>query len=528
MNSLRTCGATLAQQAQSHTQEVFYITNKEKVTYGEVDERSNRIANSLSGLGVNKGDKICVLLQNSLDHIYAWYASCKLGAVFVPINIQLQKDQMTHIINNSEASLLLVDAELLGQVEALESGIPGIRTVIISGDDQAASQAKWRCLPFSGLRKGSPQAPDTEVFNTDLAALLYTSGTTGDPKGVMLSHEYYIAGGELLAEVMQETSDDVFYATLPLYHIMGQIQGILTPLVTAGKVMLAEKFSVRRFWEEVRSSGVTIVCITGTQCTFLHQAPPQPDDADNPIRLVMAFPVPVDLADEFSQRFNLKMRSIYGLTEALLPLAARIDAPFKVGSLGTPTDYEVRIADDSDNELPDLEAGNILVRPKATSRRVFDGYYKMPEATVETLKHCWFHTGDVGYRDEEGLIWFASRKKDIIRFRGENISASQVEGMVNTNPAVVECAVIGVPSPLGEEDLKVVVRLKEGGKLKPEELMAFCEEKMTWFMVPRYVEYVNALPKTATDKVEKFKLKDNWKTEATWDREAAGYKLKRK
>jgi crotonobetaine/carnitine-CoA ligase len=524
----RTHSAILAERARTHAQDIFYIVGDEMVTYGEVDERSSRIANSLRDLGLRKGDKLCAILRNSLDHIYAWFATAKIGVVLVPINIQLEYGQLVHIINNSDTELLLVEADLLSQIEAMQDQVPKLRILIVSGGEGLNSKAKWEVMPFRQLLSGSPHAPDVQVKNTDLAALLYTSGTTGLPKGVMCSYEYYTAGAETLVSRMKETKNDVFYATLPLYHIMGQIHGISTPLQVGSKVVLAERFNVSRYWEDVRCYQITGSCLTGTQCIFLYRQPPKPDDAQNSLRFIVLFPTPGDIAADFEKRFSVKLRSVYGLTEALLPLVAFFDGPHKHGSLGKPTDYEVRIADDADNELPVNQEGNIIVRPKSVSRRVFDGYYKMPEATVEMLKHCWFHTGDLGYRDPEGFFWFVSRKKDVIRFRGENVSPPQVENVISSHPEIVECAVIGVPSELGEEDVKALVRLKEGAELKPEELIAFCEDFMTWFMIPRYVEFVDALPKTATDKVEKFKLKDDWKTRATWDREAAGYKLKRR
>ncbi|MFC2001484.1 AMP-binding protein [Chloroflexota bacterium] len=528
MSTDRTSGEILVERAKTHGHDPFYIVGDETITYGEVNEHANSIGNSLLDMGVKKGDKICALLRNSIDHIYVWFATAKIGAALVPINIQLEKEQLTHIINNSDAKLLLIEADLLPQLEAIQDKLSKLKKVIISGGGELPAKAKWEVLPFRQLLRGSAKQPEVEVSPTDLACLLYTSGTTGLPKGVMCSHRYYTAGGEILAEKMKETREDVFYGTLPLYHIMGQVQAISTPLHVGGKVILADRFSVSRFWESVRRYQISTACLTGTQCVFLFQQTPKPDDAQNSLRIITAFPTPSDIVDDFENRFGTKIRNVYGLTEALLPLVASLDGPYKKGSLGQPTDYEVRIADDADNELPDYEVGNIILRPKAISRRVFDGYYKKPEASVDMLKHCWFHTGDVGYRDPDGFFWFASRRKDVIRFRGENISAPQVESIISSHSKIAECAVIGVPSDLGEEDVKTVVRLKKREKLKPEELMAFCEDKMTWFMMPRYVEFVDELPKTATDKVEKFKLKDNWKTPATWDREAAGYQVKKR
>lgn len=490
-----------------------------------MDENSNRVGHGLISLGVKKGDKVCAFLRNSIEHIYAFYGTAKIGAVFVPINIQIQQDQIAHVINNSDAELLIMEGDALGQITAIRNKIPRVKTLVVCGEANPAAGI----VPFAQLPGASPQALGIQVNSFDLAALLYTSGTTGPAKGAMVSHQYYIAGGELYCKLLNLTASDVCRAALPLYHTVGQIHGILSPLLVGAKVVLTEKFSVSRYWGDVRRDRITCDVLTGTQATFLYQAPAKPDDARSGMRMIMIFPVPADIAVAFEKRFNLKILNAYGLTEALLPLGAPTEGLNKVGSLGKATDYEVRIADDSDNEVPDLDVGNILVRPTSVSRLVFDGYYKMPEATAEVLKHCWFHTGDMGYRDADGFIWFSGRKKDVIRFRGENVSPHQAESAISSHPKVAECAVIGVPSGVGEEeDVKALVRIKDGETLNPEELMRFCEEKMTWFMIPRYVEFVTSLPRTATDKIEKFKLKENWKSAQTWDREAAGYKLKRK
>ncbi|MFC1872737.1 AMP-binding protein [Chloroflexota bacterium] len=528
MSTIKSIPMALAERVKSIPNETFFLFNGENHSYKSVDEVSNRVANALAELGVKQSDNVCTILNNNMESVFAFFAVQKLGAVYVPINIQIEDAQVKHIINNCETEYLIIEADILPRVQGMLGELPKLANIIVKGEGEAPKLEGRNTSKFDALFSGKSSPIDTQTIETDLACLLYTSGTTGPPKGVMLSHAYYIAGGELFVKVLGESEKGIFYSSLPFYHIMGQIQGIIAPLMAGAAAAVSEKFSVSRFWDQIRETKATCTCMTGTQVTYLYQSAPKDNDADNTLRIIAAFPVPQDTADGFEKRFDLKLRNVYGLTEALLPIIAMYDGPYKEGALGLPTDYEVRIADDADNEVADLEIGNIILRPISTSRRVFDGYYKMPETTLEMLRHCWFHTGDMGYRDADGFLWFASRKKDIIRFRGENISAPRIESVVCSHDKVLECAAVGVPSEVGEEDIKIVVILEPGQTLAPENLLDHCAEQIAWFMVPRYVEYVESLPKTATDKVEKFKLKKDWKTVATWDREVASYKVKKK
>jgi crotonobetaine/carnitine-CoA ligase len=526
-NKMPTISAILSEEAKENPGKLFIMEGKQTFSYKDIEEQSCRIANSLLQMNVKVGDKICGLLCNSFEHVCIWLAVGKIGAVFVPVNVLLDVNLISYTINDSDARILILDQGSIAKLGSIQEQIKNIEKVIVIDGREQLSTSRWEVWTYNQLLQGSPQPANIQVKGTDLSTILYTSGTTGLPKGVMLSHEYFVVGGELMIDKLKQGTEDIFYSTLPFYHIMGQISGVCCPICAGAQVVLAKRFSVSQYWSDVRKYGCTCSCLTGAQVNYLYQQPSGPEDAKHNLRIISAFPVTGNIAEGFESRFGVKLRNIYGLTEALLPLIGPAEGTNKAGSLGLPTDYEVRIADDTDHELPDYEVGNIVIRPKKTSRRIFDGYYKKPEATIEMIKHCWFHTGDMGFKDSDGFIWFAGRKKDVIRFRGENISPDQVENIINTHPKVAETCIIGVPSPASEEDVKALVRLKEGQRLKPEELIAFCEDKMTSFMIPRYVEFVDSLPKTATDKFEKFKLKANWKTPKTWDREEVGYKLKR-
>jgi crotonobetaine/carnitine-CoA ligase len=290
--------------------------------------------------------------------------------------------------------------------------------------------------------------------------------------------------------------------------------------------VIYEKFSASRFWDQVRKHKATMFNSLGAIAQFIYSQPGKPDDGDNPLRVCAAYPMPPEIYTDFEKRYNLKVVEGYGLTELAIITYNPWDAP-KIGSCGKETrSFEVRIVDEDDWPVPAGTVGEIVARgrvPWATAL----GYQNMPEKTVELVRNHFYHTGDAGCLDEEGYLFFRDRIKDYIRRRGENISSAEIERVVNSHPLVAESAAISVKSELSEDEVKVVVILKPGQELPPEELLAFCEERMPYFAVPRFVEYVDGFPKTANEKVQKARLREAGITPATWDREKAGFKVKK-
>jgi crotonobetaine/carnitine-CoA ligase len=320
--------------------------------------------------------------------------------------------------------------------------------------------------------------------------------------------------------------DDVFFTSLPMFHANARILCVYPAMLLGTKVVVYERFSASRFWDRLKKAKATVFNSLGAMANFIYNQPRKPDDADNPARVCMAYPMPKEIYEDFEKRFNLKVVEGYGLTELAIITYNPWDAP-KVGSCGKATkSFEVAIVDENDFLVPAGVAGEIVARgrvPWATAL----GYYNMPEKTVELFRNYFTHTGDAGYLDEEGYLYFVDRIKDYIRRRGENISSFEVERTINAHPKVAESAAISVKSELAEDEVKIVVVLKKGEKLTPEELLAFCEPRMPYFAVPRYVEFVESLPKTPTDRVQKNLLREAGITANTWDREKAGYKVKR-
>jgi crotonobetaine/carnitine-CoA ligase len=358
-------------------------------------------------------------------------------------------------------------------------------------------------------------------------AILYTSGTTGPAKGVMLSHRAYLNSARaFVRQFVPAGADDIFYTCLPLFHINAQAHTVLPALDLNAGMAIGERFSASGFWNEINAHRATIFNLLGAMVSILCKQPPAPGDRSHGARVAACAATPSALWIVFEARFGVRVIEGYGLTEtAGFCVSDRLETP-KIGSVGTPMDFvEARVADPLGQAVAPGERGEILLRAREP-HAFMEGYFAMPEQTADAMRDGWFHSGDLGYADSDGSLYFVDRIKQCIRRRGENISSSDIEAIVSAHPCVLEAAAIGVPSELGEEDVKVCVVPHPGMTVEPVEIVQWCEDQMAYFMVPRYVEIRASLPKTATERVEKYRLKEDG-VGASWDRQAAGYKLKR-
>jgi len=509
--------------------EFLNFCGDQRITFQGLDETANRFANGLAALGVGKDNKIAAMLPNSPEYLYLLFGAAKLGAVTVPVNTGYKGYLLAHVLTDSDAELLVVDEEHLGAIAAIAGDLTGVRRILVSG----ASGAAWPELPgriqiseLQTLYLASGRKPSAEVSDTDTVMILYTGGTTGPSKGVVMANHFYCFYARMVARSIGYTEQDVSYTCMPLFHINAQIGSVVSALYAGARVALYQRFSARTFWKEICSSGATVFLGMGTVGNILMKNPPAPEDSDNKVRLAVIVPPPADL-EGFERRFGLRLiYETFGMTECLI-IPPRLYEPRRPGCCGKPVEeYEVRIADDDDDEVEPGRTGEILMRPREPYT-MMSGYYKMPEATLEAFRNLWFHTGDLGYMDADGFLYYVGRKKDAIRRRGENISAYDVENVVNQHPAVLESAAVAVPSELGEDDVKILIVLKPGAELAPEEVIRFCEGRMAYFMVPRYVEFRDSLPKNPSQRIEKYKLRAEGNGASTWDREKAGVRLER-
>jgi carnitine-CoA ligase len=524
----RTLGRVLEQQAAAHdVREFLNFKGSLSVSYRQLNEKANQYANAFLQHGITKNVKVAIMLPNCPEYLYCWFGLAKIGAVIVPVNTAQKGELLQYIIDSSDSEAVVTDDALLNRIREIEAQLPKVKRIFVLGDVGPGLESQIEVSFLSNFKEASTTLPtDLEVKHSDPLSILFTSGTTGPSKGVVMSHHYYYHAARTIGTGMSITSEDVLYTCLPLFHVNAQVCTILTAILFDARVAMYEHFSASTFWDEIRSSGATVFLALGAMGNILYKAPPQSNDKNNKVRLAMVVPPPENL-DGFESRFNLRVIfETFGMTEGIVAAPA-ISVPRRLDCCGKPNnDVEVRIVDDDDLELGPTDVGEIVMRTREPYT-MMSGYYKMPSETLEVFRNLWFHTGDMGYMDQDGYLYFVGRKKEAIRRRGENISAFEVEKIANQHPSVLETAAIAVPSELSEDDVKLVVVLREGANLAPEDLIRFCEMRMAYYMVPRYIEFRTSLPKTPTQRVEKYKLQSEGNKPDTWDRETAGYRLDR-
>lgn len=500
---------------------IQFADNAEQWTYRHFRSLVIQTAIGLQRLGVGQGDHVLVWLPNSREHLRVFFAINYLGAVFVPINTAYKGALLAHVIENSDAKLAVVHADLMPRLE----GVPLARlaqAVVVGGTAECPGLSTLRyadaLLPASGVL--APPARPIEPW--DPQSIIYTSGTTGPSKGVLSSylHIYTNAGPETWKCV---TGEDRFMVNMPMFHIGGM--GVtFVMFVRGGSIAFVERFDTATFLDTVRATSTTATFLLGVMASFLEKLPPRPDDADTPLRLVFMVPLAGDIA-AFSGRFGCEVYTIFNMTEISTPIISGAN-PTVRGTCGRQREgVDVRLVDANDCEVPVGTVGEMIVR---TDRPwgMNSGYYKNPAATAAAWRNGWFHTGDAFRCDADGYYYFVDRIKDAIRRRGENISSFEVEADVQSHPDVREVAAIGVPNELSEEDVLIVVAPIDGRVIDPAALLEFLRPRMAHFMLPRYVRVLPELPKTPSSKVMKHELRQQGVTGDTWDRERAGIQVK--
>ena len=489
-------------------------------TYRQCDEESDRLAAGLHAQGVRAGDRVTLMLPNCIELALLWFALAKLGAVAAPVNTAFRGAALAGAVNLVQSRLAIVHATLHEPWAQVQAELETARSVFVLGDDGPPPEG---CAPYALLRAVQPTAaslPRPDVPFDALCLLLYTSGTTGRSKAAMIPHRFVLAQARIFIEGLELRGDDVLYCPYPMFHLDATVMTIAPALLLRGVAALGERFSVSRYWDEMRALQGTVFDFMGATITLLWKQPPTPRDRDHRARLGWGVPLPA-FAPQFEERFGCRLVELYGSTEAGGVMFTPLHAPKRMGSCGQPAAaFSVRLADPQGFEVRVGEPGELLIRPREPSL-LMQGYYGMPEATLDAFKDLWFHTGDVLRQDAHGYFYFVGRRKDMVRRRGENIACAEVEMGIETHPDVLECAVFGVPSDLTEEDIMACVVLRPGSTLTPAALAAHCAGQMARFMVPRYLRFAAALPRTPTDKIEKFRLQAEGITSDTWDREAS-------
>lgn len=482
------------------------ITNETSVSYGELSGRIGATASYLLDLGIVAGDHVAVMMANSIDALVVQLAVQTAGAVGVLVHSSLSGEALRHVLAHSDAVVGLVDADLADEVGRAAPQFP----VHAAADVDLASALAGGVDPTELLDRLRPSPYGAAFVN-------YTSGTTGTPKGVVLPQLFSMAAMLLARRLGLRPDEERVYLCTPLYHALGLANSAMT-LRLRGQIVLPPRFSARRYWDDIRNHRCTFAYHVGTIARMLFNQPPQPTDGEHELRTFMGGGMPADIWEQFAARFRVTVFEAYSASDGVGSIANFGDAP--VGSIGRPgPELETRLVDEAGNDVAVGEVGELWLRPAGAPALV--EYYKDPAATDEKTRDGWLHTGDLMRRDDSGALFFVDRAKDIVRRRGVNIAPAEVERILCGHPAITECTVHPVPSDLGEDELKLVVPRAAG--LGEPELAAHCDAVLPVHMRPRYVELVDELPKTDTERVQRFKLKQSWRTPTTWDTLAAGY-----
>lgn len=508
--SASTVAGVLAEQASAHGDEPFLYFEDQVISYAALDRSVNRVANGLAAWGIGPGRGVAIMMSNSPEWLFTYFATQKLGAYAVPVNIGLRGEGLRYVLHHCDAEVIVADADLAGIVDGLD-GLDALSRRVSVGE---GGPPGW--TPFAEVMAGSEDDPGVSIDPGAMSGILYTSGTTGVPKGVVSRYggsniDGIRALGSLLAP------DEVLYTCLPLFHANALMLTTLRALVVGRPMVLARRFSASRLWDDTRRYQVTTFNALGAMIPILMKQPEGPDDADNPVRVVFSAACPASVWAEFETRFGVHLVEGYAAVDGGGFAVINFGQAPK-GSIGQPP-QPVRLVDDDGNDVGSGEVGELWFEiddPEA--RRV--EYYKNPEAGAARVTDSWFRTGDLMRADEAGNLYFVDRKSDCLRRRGENISSWEVEREINRHPAVLESAVFGVPSELGEDEVMAVVVLQPGATLAPDALVEHCAAHMAAFMVPRYLEFRTELPTTETHRVQKRILKDQGVGPDTWDREA--------
>lgn len=500
----------------------------------ELRERVSHVAGGLRALGVQPGDRVAALLFNGPAAVECWFATLAVGAIWVPVNTALRGNFLAHVLNDCGAEILVVDTRLVSRLTELNAPLPHVKTLVTVSQGEADADAEpvppdYREVSIETLRASAPVPEFYDARPGDLSCLVYTAGTTGPSKGCMLPHNHVLAVGRYA--INSRRSDEPAYTALPLFHLNAMSAVIATFLISA-PLTIGRRFSVSGFWPSIERSGARIVYLLGPMVTMIANAPDNDaaKQCHGQLRKVFSAPFPPEAQRLFQERFGLRELSGargYGLTEMPLITATPPGMTSPPGTSGRRRpDVELRIVDDDDNELPDGMVGEIVCRPKHPFF-MFQGYWGRPQATLEVCRNLWFHTGDLGKIDEDGWFHFVDRKKDYLRRRGENISSMEVEHALMAHPEVAEVAVYGVPSEVGEDELQISVVRTECSTLSEEELCRWSIKQLPYFAVPRYIEFLDEMPRSVVGRARKVELRGRPLGYPRWDREAAGIELER-
>ncbi|MBW2332592.1 MAG: AMP-binding protein, partial [Deltaproteobacteria bacterium] len=505
-----------------YPEKVYLIHGNEETSFQKLNEVTNRIANAIKEMGVKKGDFVSLLVKNCPSFIFIWFAILKLGGIMVPINPRLTVREISYILNHAQPKVVFVGDQSCRLIPELKSKYKQCTNWVFVGEEKPNGT-----ISFADLYRMPAQLEPVSILPNDVAVCLYTSGTTGPPKGVLLSHKSYLLTANSFVHTVKIESSDRLLTANPLFHVNAQFYSVMGTLVAGATFILIERFSASRMWDLIRHYKANKVVMLLAITNILFNRPARSNDADNPAKVVIAGGAPRGHYRDFEKRFGVKLQTIYSLTESPMGIMSPSNSISIDGGIGVPmlrpqsrVENKIKIVDDHDRDVPRGVEGEIIIQNPA----VMKGYFKEPSATAEALRGGWLHTGDQGKQDQNGYFYFLGRMKDIIRKKGENISATEVEAVINSHKDVRESAVIGISTldGAGEEELKAyVVFSRDIQEYDWNRLIQFCMEHLAEFKIPRYWQAIDELPKNAMNRIMKQRLKKEGEDpqKGTFDRE---------
>jgi carnitine-CoA ligase len=515
----------IRRKAQKNGSRVALRFEGRELSYETLDHESERVAGGLAAAGIGAGDRVATLLFNTPEFPLVWFGVAKRGAVLVPLNTALKGEILRYELADSAPAGLVIDRRLWEAYAPLRAGL-SIRREWFGGPLPDGSDLPASVPDFRELTEARPLPARPELHPSDPASIMYTSGTTGPPKGAIIPHEKVLHTPREIGRRSRLAEDSVLFTALPLFHCNAQEMTALTALVHDLTAGFDERFHASTYWEVAARNGATHVSLLISMINVLFKQPARPTDRTHSVRTALTAGTTRSIWPEFEQRFDVTIVELYGMTECGCTTLMNPPDRIRVGSVGTPLGFvEADVVDDDDRPVPPNTRGELVVRPRQPFT-MFLGYLNQPGRTVEAWRNLWFHTGDYVTRDEDGYYYFVDRKKDVIRRRGENLAPYDVETVLNRHPAVFESVVVGVPSPLGEEDVKAFVQLRPAARVEARELFEFCAANLPFFMVPQYLEFIEEIPKTANQKSQRYALRGR-RGEAEYDRDRLGVVLRK-
>ena len=488
----------LMKWAAQRPEKPFVLTDDGRYSYGDIASLSLRFAGRLRELGIARGDHVAIIADNSAAYLVVWFGICLVGAVAVTLNNQLLSDALRYSVEQSDSKLIVADQSWLDEhTKDLSERSHVLPIIAIESDSR-----------FLQDLRAFPETQPEIVSVSHTCAIIYTSGTTGLPKGVMNSHNVYLAVGRELVSIVGLTADDTIMAVLPLFHANTQMFGVAPMLAVGGTLALRRKFSASNFFNDARRFGATGHAAVGTIISILLARYPD-GDRDHSMRFCIGGGISgttsaADVMTRYEENFGIRMHEGFGMSEIGGMAAANSVAEFRNGSSGRPRrDMEVCIVDENDQQVPVGQQGEIVVRPREPFI-ILTGYYGKPELMVEACRNLWFHTGDRGSFDADGFLYFHGRFKELIRRKGEMISPVEIETKLREFSGVEDCAIVGIEDDVAGEEIKAVVVVSR--QIDPSQVREFLAAHFPEFMLPRYVEFVTVIPKTETEKIQRSKL----------------------